>query len=98
MVNPVHRVHTRWTGASQAVHRGPTVARTEGTVARIAGITPTQKPPLVPCGFQPSQLHRSLASGRSGVPKLAGAGAEGGGEWGARLRPHRSSGGAVATG
>jgi hypothetical protein len=34
MVNPVHRVHARWTGASRAVHRGPTVARTEGTAAR----------------------------------------------------------------
>jgi hypothetical protein len=29
----VHRVHARWTGAGQAVHRGLTVARTEGTVA-----------------------------------------------------------------
>jgi hypothetical protein len=27
----VHRVHTRWTGAGRAVHRGPTVARTDGT-------------------------------------------------------------------
>jgi hypothetical protein len=33
-VNPVHRVHARWTGVGRAVHRGPTVARTEGTVAR----------------------------------------------------------------
>jgi hypothetical protein len=33
-VNPVHRVHARWTGADWAVHRGPTVVRTEGTVAR----------------------------------------------------------------
>jgi hypothetical protein len=32
-VNPVHRVHARWTGAGRAVHRGPTVARTEGTAA-----------------------------------------------------------------
>jgi hypothetical protein len=31
--NPVHRVHARWTGAGRAVHRGLTVARTEGTVA-----------------------------------------------------------------
>jgi hypothetical protein len=34
MVNPVHRVHARWTGAGRAVHRGPTVARIEGTAAR----------------------------------------------------------------
>jgi hypothetical protein len=33
MVNPVHRVHTRWTGAGRALHHGPTVARTEGTPA-----------------------------------------------------------------
>jgi hypothetical protein len=33
-VNPVHRVHARWTGAGRAVHRGPTVAWTDGTVAR----------------------------------------------------------------
>jgi hypothetical protein len=33
-VNPVHRVHTQWTGAGRAVHRGPTVARTEGTAVR----------------------------------------------------------------
>jgi hypothetical protein len=33
-VNPVHRVHARWTGAGRAVHCGPTVARTEGTAAR----------------------------------------------------------------
>jgi hypothetical protein len=29
----VHRVHAWWTGAGRAVHRGPTVARTEGTTA-----------------------------------------------------------------
>jgi hypothetical protein len=34
MVNPVHRVHARWTGAGRAVHRGPTVARTEGMATR----------------------------------------------------------------
>jgi hypothetical protein len=34
MVNPVHRVHARRTGAGRAVHRGPTVARTEGTAVR----------------------------------------------------------------
>jgi hypothetical protein len=33
-VKPVHRVHARWTGASQAVHRGPTVVRTDGMAAR----------------------------------------------------------------
>jgi hypothetical protein len=34
MVNPVHRVHARWTGAARAVHRGPTVVWTEGMAAR----------------------------------------------------------------
>jgi hypothetical protein len=33
-VNIVHRVHARWTGVGRAVHRGPTVARTDGTAAR----------------------------------------------------------------
>jgi hypothetical protein len=33
-VNPVHWVRTWWTGAGWAVHRGPTVARIEGTTAR----------------------------------------------------------------
>jgi hypothetical protein len=33
-VNPVHRVHAQCTGAGRAVHRGPTVARIEGTVVR----------------------------------------------------------------
>jgi hypothetical protein len=33
-VNPVHQVHAQWTGAGRVVHRGPTVVRTEGTVAR----------------------------------------------------------------
>jgi hypothetical protein len=33
-VNPVHRVHARWTGAGWSVHRGPTVARTAGTAER----------------------------------------------------------------
>jgi hypothetical protein len=33
-VNPVHRVQARWTWPDRAVHRGPTVARTEGTVER----------------------------------------------------------------
>jgi hypothetical protein len=34
MVKSVDRVHARWTGAGRAVHRGPTVVRTKGTVAR----------------------------------------------------------------
>jgi hypothetical protein len=34
MVNPVHRVHARWTRADQVVHHEPTVARTDGTAAR----------------------------------------------------------------
>jgi hypothetical protein len=44
MVNPVHRVHARWTGAGRVVHCGPTVARTEGTAARSPepGLRPLQ--------------------------------------------------------
>jgi hypothetical protein len=76
-VNPVHRVHARWIGAGRAVHRGPTVARTEGTVAR--------SPEL---GLRPLRCAKARWQGRK-----RGRGAQG-----ARLRPHRSSGGAVATG
>jgi hypothetical protein len=36
-LNPMHRVHARWTGAGRAVHRGPTVARTEGTAGAQNG-------------------------------------------------------------
>jgi hypothetical protein len=32
-VNPVHRVHTRWTGAGRVLHRGPMLAWTDGTAA-----------------------------------------------------------------
>jgi hypothetical protein len=32
-VSPMHQVHAWWTGAGRAVHRGPTVARTDGTAA-----------------------------------------------------------------
>jgi hypothetical protein len=31
--NPVHRIHAQWTGTGRAVHRGLTMARTEGTMA-----------------------------------------------------------------
>jgi hypothetical protein len=76
-VNIVHRVHARWTGASRAVHRGPTVARTEGTVAR--------SPEL---GLRPLRCAKARRRGRK----------RGRGARGTRLGPHRSSGGAVATG
>jgi hypothetical protein len=75
-VNPVHRVHARWTGAGRAVHRGPTVARTEGTTAR--------SPEL---GLRPLRCAKAHRRGRK----------RGRGARGARLGPHRSSGGAVAT-
>jgi hypothetical protein len=76
-VNAVHRVHARWIGASQAVHRGPMVARTEGTAAR--------SPEL---GLRPLRCAKARRRGRK----------RGRGAWGARLGPHRSSGGVVATG
>jgi hypothetical protein len=76
-VNPVHRVHARWTGAGRAVHRGPTVARTEGMAAR---------PPAL--GLRPLRCTKAHRRGRK----------RGRGARGAQLGPHRSSGGAVATG
>jgi hypothetical protein len=75
-VNPVHRVHTRGTEAGRAVHRGHTVARTEGMVAR--------SPEL---GLRPLRCTKARWRGRK----------RGRGAWGARLGPHQSSGGAVAT-
>jgi hypothetical protein len=77
MVNPVHRVHAGWTGADRAVHRGSTVAWTEGTAAR--------SPKL---GLRPLRCAKAHRRGRK---RRRGA-------RGARLGPHRSSGGAVATG
>jgi hypothetical protein len=75
-VNPVHRVHARWTGACRAVHHGPTVASTEGTAAR--------SPEL---GLRPLRCAKAHRRGRK----------RGRGARGARLRPHRSSGGTVTT-
>jgi hypothetical protein len=75
-VNPVHRVHARWTGASQAMHHGPTVVWTVGTAVRSLEL-----------GLQPLQCAKAHRRGRK----------MGRGAWGARLRPHRSSGGVVAT-
>jgi hypothetical protein len=76
-VNPVHRVHARWTRAGRAVHRGPMVARTEGTAAR--------SPELGLWPLQCANAHRR--GSKRGI-----------GARGARLRPHRSSGGAVEIG
>jgi hypothetical protein len=72
-VNPVHRVHAWWTGAGRAVHRGPKLARTKGTVAR--------SPEL---GLQVLRCTKARRRGRK----------RGRGARGARLGPHRSSGGA----
>jgi hypothetical protein len=76
-VNPVHRIHARWTGAGRAVHHGPTVARTEGTAARSPELR-----------LRPLQCTKAHRRGRK----------RGKGAWGARLEPHRSSGGAVVIG
>jgi hypothetical protein len=76
-VNPVHRVHARWTGAGRAVHHGSTVARTEGTAACSLEL-----------GLRQLQCAKAHRRGRK----------RGRGARGARLGPHRSSGGAVATG
>jgi hypothetical protein len=70
MVNPVHRVHTRWTGAGRAVHRGPTVARTEGTGGVLTGAWPPAA--LVrqssPTGAQKGE--RSTGSSARASPEL----------------------------
>jgi hypothetical protein len=93
MVSPVHPVHARWTGAGRAVHRGPTVARTEGTAAR--------SPEL---GLQPlwcAKAHRrgrimerGVRGTRLGSHQSSGGPVEAGRRWcrtGRRRRSVRSS-------
>jgi hypothetical protein len=69
MVNPMHRVHTRWTGAGRAVHRGPTVAWTEGTVARSPelGLRPFQCTKAHRRGAKGGEEHGELGSGLTGA-------------------------------
>jgi hypothetical protein len=62
MVNPVHRVHARWTGAGRVVHCGPTVVRTEGTAVRSPelGLRPLR------CA-KGGEEHGELGSGLTGA-------------------------------
>jgi hypothetical protein len=75
-VNPVHRIHARWTGAGRAVHRGPTVAQTDGTAVRSPELS-----------LRPLRCTKAHRRGRK---RERGA-------RGARLEPHRSLSGGVAT-
>jgi hypothetical protein len=71
--NPVHRVHARRTGAGRAVHRGLTVARTEGTVAL--------SPELGLRPLQSTEAHRrgcNRERGTWGTRRAAHRGASGG--------------------
>jgi hypothetical protein len=82
-VNPVHRVHARWTGAGWAVHRGPTVAQAKGTAAR--------SPEL---GLRPLQCTEAHRRGRNREsetwgtrlgPHRGSGGAEEAGRWRCRM-------------
>jgi hypothetical protein len=88
-VNPVHRVHARWTGAGQAVHRGPTVAWTEGTVARSPAL-----------GLRPLRCTEAHRRGRNREREMWGTrlgphrgsgGAEEAGRWRCRMGRRRRS-------
>jgi hypothetical protein len=82
-VNPVHRVHARWTGAGRAVHRGPTVVRTEGTAAR--------SPKL---GLRPlrcTEAHRQGCNRERETWELGSGGAEEAGRWWCRTGRRRHS-------
>jgi hypothetical protein len=93
MVNPVHRVHARWTGAGQAVHRGPTVARTEGTAARSPehGLRPLR---CMEAHRRGRKMERGVRGTRLGSHRSSGGAVEGGRQWcktGRRRRSVRSS-------
>jgi hypothetical protein len=76
-VNPVHRVHTQWTGASRAVYRGPTVARTEGTAARLPelGLWPLQ---CAKARWWGSKMERGARGTRLGSHRSSGGAMEAG--------------------
>jgi hypothetical protein len=93
MVNPVHRVHARWTGAGRAVHRGPTVARTEGTATRSPelGLRPLR---CAKAHRQGRKMEREARGTRLGSHRSSGDAVEAGRRWcrtGRRWRSMRSS-------
>jgi hypothetical protein len=79
-VNPMHRVHTRWTGAGRAVRRGPTVAQTEGTVARSPelGLRPLRCAKACRRG---SIMERGARGTRLGSHRSSGGAGEAGRRW-----------------
>jgi hypothetical protein len=92
-VNPVHRIHTRWTGAGRAVHRGPRVAQTEGTAAR----SPELRLRPLRCAkarWWGRIMERGARGTRLGSHQSSGSAVEAGRRWcrtGRRRRSVRSS-------
>ena len=79
-VNPVHQVHARWTGAGRAVHRGPTVARTEGTAARSPelGLRPLR---CAKAHRRGCKMEREVRGTQLGSHRSSGGAVEAGRRW-----------------
>jgi hypothetical protein len=80
MVNPVHRVHARWTEAGRAVHRGPTVAWTEGTTAHSPelGLRPLR---CAKAHRRGRKMERGARGTRLGSHRSSGGAVEAGRRW-----------------
>jgi hypothetical protein len=79
-VNPMHRVHAWWTGAGRAVHRGPTVTRTDGTAARSPelGLRPLRCTEACQRG---RKMERGARGTRLGPHRGSGGAEEAGRRW-----------------
>jgi hypothetical protein len=83
-VNPMHQVHAWWTGAGRAVHRGPTVAQTEGTTARSPSLAfdRSDAPKLTGGGAKWRGERGELGSGLTGARVALWRAGDGGAERG----------------
>jgi hypothetical protein len=80
MVNPVHRVHARWTGAGWVVHRGPMVAWIDGTAARSPelGLRPLR---CTEARRRGHKMERGARGTRLGPHRCSGGAEEAGRRW-----------------
>jgi hypothetical protein len=80
MINPAHRVHAQWTRAGRAVHRGPMVALTEGTVARAPklGLWPLR---CAKARRRGRKMEREARGTRLGSHRSSGGAVEAGRQW-----------------
>jgi hypothetical protein len=88
-VNPVHRVNARWTGAGWVVHRGPTVAWTEGTAACSPelGLRPLR---CTKTHRRGRKMEREVRETRLGSHRSSGGAVEAGRRWCRTGRRRRS--------